>query len=694
MKRVLFFIFLFILSLLTFSQQSKIDSLLNILTKDKEDTNKVIHLNKLSWKYIGIGSYDSALLYANHALTLVNSLPKSLGRSWASSSNNAIGVAYFQEGNFPRSLDHYLKALKIDENLQDKNEMANVLVNIGILYKDQGDYSKALDYYFRALKIDNELLEQALLTRNVDEIRKAKKGIAADLSNIGLAYYEQKNFSKALDYYFKSLKIDEESGNKNGMAIRLGNIGLVYDAKKDYTKALDYYSKALKLREELGDKSLIAITLSNIGSLYTVQSKYSDAYNYLYHALALDVSNGEQYGVKDDYEQLSKLYEKSTALLPDTVGGKILNREEMRLRSMYYYKRSIAIRDTIFSEENKKQLVRKEMNYEFDKKEAAQKAEQEKKDTIAAQEKRGQKIITYSISGGLFLVLLLALFIFRGYRQKQKANKELAEKNFVIEEQKKLVEEKNKDITDSITYAKRIQDAILIPESEIKKQFSDAFVLFKPKDIVSGDIYWFAESKYNKVLVVADCTGHGVPGGFMSMLSFAMLQETLLLEEVKTTAQALTYLDHKITETLNRNNRSYRDGMDMTLCAFSKSSNTLQFSCANRPLILIRNGELKEFSPAKFTIGGAIDNVSKNFKNQEIQIEQGDMIYLFTDGYVDQFGGLKGKKFKHKQLNEKLLAISNQPLTKQKEILEQTFNDWKGTLEQVDDVCIIGIKCL
>ena len=632
------------------------------------------------------------MLYANQALTLANSLPNGVGRGWTSSSNNAIGVVYFQQGNYPKALDYYLKALKIDEELNDKSGMADILVNIGIFYKDQGDYPKALDYYFKALKIDEELLEQAQHRRNDDEIRKEEKGIAADLSNIGLTYYEQKDFSKTLDCYFKALKIDEELENKNGIAIRLGNIGLVYDAQKNYPKALDYYSRALKMREELGDSYLIAITLSNIGSLYTMQNKYGDAYNYLYHALALDASNGEKDGVKDDYEQLSKLYEKSTSPLPDTVGGKILNKEEMRLRSMYYYKRSIAIRDTIFSEENKKQLVRKEMNYEFDKKEAATKAEQDKKDAVTTAEKQRQKVITYSVSVGLLLVLLLALFIFRGYRQKQRANTIITQQKEEVEKQKKLVEEKNKDITDSINYAKRIQEAFLIPESEIKKQFADAFVLFKPKDIVSGDIYWFAESKYNKVLVVADCTGHGVPGGFMSMLSFAMLQETLLLEEVKTTAQALTYLDHKITETLNRNNRSYRDGMDMTLCAFSKSANTLQFSCANRPLVLIRNGELKEFSPDKFTIGGAIDNVSKDFRNQEIQIESGDMIYLFTDGYVDQFGGLKGKKFKHKQLNEKLLAICHQPLANQKEILEQTFNDWKGTLEQVDDVCVIGVK--
>ena len=686
--RILFFH----LPLFSFSQQSNIDSLSSLLKTDKEDTNKVIHLNKLSWQYISISSYDSALLYASQTLALANSIPNGVGRGWASSSNNAIGVVYFQQGNYPKALDYYLKSLKIDEEINDKSGMADILVNIGIFYKDQGDYPKALDYYFKALKMDEELLEQAQHRRDAHEIRKEEKGIAADLSNIGLTYYEQKDYSKTLDCYFKALKIDEELGNKNGMAIRLGNIGLVYDAQKNYTKALDYYSKALKMREELGDKSLIAITLSNIGSLYTVQNKYGDAYNYLYHALALDVSNGEKDGVKDDYEQLSKLYEKSNAPLPDTVGGKILNKEKMRLRSMYYYKRSIAIRDTIFSEENKKQLVRKEMNYEFDKKEAATKAEQDKKDTITAEEKRRQKIITYSVSGGLFLVLLLALFIFRGYRQKQKANTIITQQKEEVEKQKKLVEEKNKDITDSINYAKRIQEAFLIPESEIKKQFSDAFVLFNPKDIVSGDIYWFAESKYNKVLVVADCTGHGVPGGFMSMLSFAMLQETLLLEEVKTTAQALTYLDHKITETLNRNNRSYRDGMDMTLCAFSKSANTLQFSCANRPLILIRNGKLQEFFPDKFTIGGAIDNVSKNFRNQEIQIEQDDMIYLFTDGYVDQFGGPKGKKFKHKQLNEKLLAISHLPLARQKVELEKTFVEWKGKLEQVDDVLLIGIK--
>ncbi|HEX7415425.1 MAG TPA: tetratricopeptide repeat protein, partial [Bacteroidia bacterium] len=202
--------------------QNKIDSLLALIKTDKQDTNRVIHLNKLSWQYISIISFDSALFFANQALVIANSLPNGVGRGWASSSYNAIGVVYFQQGNFPKALDYYLKALKIDEELNDKSGIANVLVNIGIFYKDQGDYQKALDYYFKALKIDEELLEQAQRSGNVNKIREYRKGIAADLSNIGLTYYEQKDYSKSLDRYFKALKIDKELGNKNGIAIRLG----------------------------------------------------------------------------------------------------------------------------------------------------------------------------------------------------------------------------------------------------------------------------------------------------------------------------------------------------------------------------------------------------------------------------------------------------------------------------------------
>jgi serine phosphatase RsbU (regulator of sigma subunit) len=291
-----------------------------------------------------------------------------------------------------------------------------------------------------------------------------------------------------------------------------------------------------------------------------------------------------------------------------------------------------------------------------------------------------------------FFCIIIAMFSIAGMNLRY----QLTQKNFInalkVKKSLAVIEEKNKDILDSITYARRIQQAILIPEAEIKNHFSDVFILFKPKDIVSGDFYWFAESGENKVLAVADCTGHGVPGGFMSMLGFEILNQTLLQDEVKTTAEALKALDEKITETLNRNDRSYRDGMDMVLCAFSRSSGRLQFSCANRPLIMVRKGEVKDFSSDKYPIGGGIDNVDKKFRNQEMETEKGDMIYLFTDGYADQFGGPKGKKFMYRQLLKTFQDLHDKPLDEQRKMFEEIFTKWKGGLEQVDDVLLIGIK--
>ena len=176
------------------------------------------------------------------------------------------------------------------------------------------------------------------------------------------------------------------------------------------------------------------------------------------------------------------------------------------------------------------------------------------------------------------------------------------------------------------------------------------------------------------------------------MLGFEMLQEILLLDEVKTTAEACKALDKKITETLNRNNRSYRDGMDMVICAFNKSSNTLQFTCANRPLILVRKGEIQEFSPDKYSIGGGIDSIEKQFRCTEIEVQKGDCFYLFSDGFVDQFGGPKGKKFMSKQLKELLLSAALLPMREQQEKLKRSYENWKGDLEQVDDVLVIGIR--
>jgi tetratricopeptide (TPR) repeat protein len=654
-------------------QKSKIDSLISSIKIDREDTTKITNLNTLGWELM-YQNPDTSIILGNQALALCEQL-KSLHYKASKISKlesvtyGNLGVYYHTKANYPMALGYYLKALKIDEGLNNKKGIASRLGNIGIVYKQQGNYPKALEYYLKALKIGEELEDKNI--------------IATQFGNIGNVYYSKGNYTKSLDYYLSALKKNEEIGNKSHISAWLGNIGSVYSDQNDYPKALEYYLRALQLKEELGNKKEIAITLGNIGSVYTSIKKYALAEKYLLEALKLSKEIGVLNEELDVENYFTTLYEKT-------------GKEKLALQ---HFKKAVELKDSLFNIDKEQDITRKSMNYEFEKKEMLSKAEQNKKDAITTAEKQQQKVITYSVSVGLFLVFLLALFIFRGYKQKQKANiiiteqkAEVERQKEITEEQKIIVEEKNKDITDSINYAKRIQDAILIPENEIKKQFSDAFVLFNPKDIVSGDFYWFAESKYNKILAIADCTGHGVPGGFMSMLGFSMLQETILLEEIKTTAEALTSLDKKITETLNRNTRSYRDGMDMALCSFSKSSNTLQFSCANRPLILIRDGEVTKFSPDKHTIGGAIDNITKDFNNYEIETKKNDVIYIFSDGYTDQFGGSKEKKFTYKQLEKTLLANHHLSMNEQKKILENMYNDWKGNLEQVDDVCVIGVR--
>ena len=268
----------------------------------------------------------------------------------------------------------------------------------------------------------------------------------------------------------------------------------------------------------------------------------------------------------------------------------------------------------------------------------------------------------------------------------------VAERTDTLLQQKTVIEEKQAEIIDSINYAKRLQQAILLSEQDLNKHFAEAFVLYKPKDIVSGDFYWFSESEKNKILAVADCTGHGVPGGFMCMLGFESLQDVALRKEIETTSSALTSLDTKITETLNKSDRSYRDGMDIALCAFDKNRNMLMFSGANRPLIRISDGEIMEYKATKHSIGGNIDRTEKIYTTVEIEYRSGDIFYLFTDGFADQFGGPKGKKFKQKNLKELLLSISKLTLQEQSLIIQNKFSEWRGDLEQVDDVCVIGIK--
>ena len=672
----LFFKYIFTCSFLlstyfSFSQKNNIDSLSVLLKKEKEDTNKVNNLNKLSREYINVGRYDTALHYSNIALQVAQKL---IFKNGIANSYNILGNVNREQGNYSRALNYFLKALKIDEEQKDKNGMAKRFGNIGIVYKEQGDYAKSLDYYFKALKMAEDLGN--------------KQVQATILGNIGTVYEEQSDFQKALYRYFKVLKMDEEIGNKDGIARILGNIGSVYKDQKEYTQALEYSFKALKLDEEIGNKDRIARNLGNIGESYSATKKYTEAEKYLLQALAIDTTIGALTGIMYRQQALSELYEKM---------GK-------PAKALEHFKKTMMAKDTLFNANKNKEITSKEMNYEFEK----MKAEQEKKDAVQESEDRRQRAILIMVSVFLILVLIFSGFVFRSLRITRK-------QNHIIELQKQKVEEHQKEIIDSITYAKRLQDAILPPLHFVKKHLPDSFVLYLPKDIVAGDFYWMEIIDNTIFVAAADCTGHGVSGAIISVVCSNALNRTVNEFGLRDTGKILDKVTELVVETFEKSDKNVMDGMDISLLSINKSSGQINWSGANNALWYIQNGIVNEITPDKQPIGkydylkpftthticlpptpsfrgGEVLPEGQPQVASEAHLGGASTFYLFTDGYADQFGGPKGKKFKYKQLNEKLLAISQQPLAKQNEELLKIFNDWKGSLDQVDDVCIIGIK--
>lgn len=557
---------------------------------------------------------------------------------------------YIEElrGSYTKALENYFAAAKLAEEEKNYGFMASTNNGIGLIYFSQNDFDKALSYYLKAVDVHKK--------------NGLKKGLAGYYNNIGNVYYRRRDYAKAMEYYTLALEIRKKLNHELGIAGSLNNIGSVHLELKEYDKALPCFEEAMAIQIRNGDKVNTAYSLFNIASAYKNKKNYNLAISKANEALKIVEEIQIPEALKDSYSVLLEIYEAK---------GDPAN-------ALKYYKLYIKFRDSLANESQLREINRKEMDNEFFKKELLLKAESEKQSLAYAEKEKRDKLILYSTLIVLTIIIIFSVVLFKRFK--------------ISQEQKKIIEEKNKEVLDSITYAKRLQGAILIPEAELRKYFSDAFILFRPKDIVSGDFYWFSESENNKILALADCTGHGVPGGFMSMLGYESLQDVALRESITTTSDALKSLDKKITETLNKSDRSFRDGMDIALCAFSKTAHTVQFSGANRPLLYISDGVLTEFDPDKNTIGGDIDNLEKVYTTKNISIKKGDVFYMTTDGYGDQFGGPKGKKFKFKNLQNILLSISSLPMDQQKEHLERTFLEWKGDLEQIDDVSIIGLK--
>ncbi len=705
---LIFFVsfFNFSFAQLTADQQKKIDSLYHEVITSKFDTSIAASLVAMS-EVMFVYHVDTLIPLCNRAIEICerNLKRKNLAKKeinsfklTQSAAINNIGYVYGNYGDMQKQLEYFEKSLKIKEGIDDKKGLASTLNNVGYAHKLLGNLKKAIEYYDRSLKIKDEIGD--------------KKGTSSSYLNIGSLYESQGEIDKALEYYQKALKIQEELKDLYIKAIALNNIAYIYFQKKEYEKAFDFNFKSLKIRLEIQDQKGIANSYHNIALAYKETGKLDSALTYYQLSLKMkeiqrdlfgipptltnigyvwyelgNIQKAKQFGLKS-YEIAKKTNITHSMMKAVMLLQKIYSKEKnytkaYELISIYYQ-----LRDSMVNEENKKAALKQNIQYEYEKKAAADSVvfakEKEIKEIEISKQKaelKAKRNQQYALYGGLILVLLFAGFIFNRFKVSQQQKQ-------VIEKQKLLVEEKNKEITDSIKYAKRIQNAILPPTKLVKEYLPQSFILYKPKDIVAGDFYWM-EHKNGKILfAAADCTGHGVPGAMVSVVCNNGLNRSVREHGLIDPAEILNKTREIVIEEFEKSDEEVKDGMDIALC--SLSGNQLQYAGANNPLWIVRNGEIIETKADKQPIGKYAEQ--NPFTTHTFELQPNDSMYIFTDGFHDQFGGDKGKKFKASKMKELILSIQEKNMDEQKNIVNSSFEKWKGDLEQVDDVCIIGVR--
>jgi serine phosphatase RsbU (regulator of sigma subunit) len=567
----------------------------------------------------------------------------------------AIGNQHSLNSNYLKAIEAYLNAKRIYIRLGDKTNEGEILNLIGAQYYYLKNWDKGIEYWKKAYKIAKEL----------DNINDQ----ARYMSNIGLIYDRRGDYEKALEYHTNSLMIKQKIGDSLGMSSNYNNIALIYTNIQKYDKAIVYYKKSLKIKRKFGETNRLSLVIQNLAWSYYKAENFTEALKYAQEGLEIATKDNDLYLIESAYRKLGDVN--------DALGNYKKANEYIILGNM--------LQDSIDQMNNAELIADMDAKYEAEKKDneiALQTVKIEKQNAEAILQ--NQKNIWLAI--GLFLALVLLFVAYKGYKQKQKANTQLEEKNTIIEE-------KNQDITDSITYASSIQQSILPDATAISKVIPDHFVFFKPKDIVSGDFYWFHEKEELAFIMAADCTGHGVPGAFVSMLCNNVLNQIIIENDENDPGKILTQANQKINTSLRKKESSFSstDGMDCSLCVINKKTKELSFAGAYNQLIIINDSQLSNVKADRTPIGGrtAIDF---EFKSHKIDANEGNCYYLFSDGYTDQFGGPEGKKFMVKKLKQLFTEIHQLSFSDQHSYLDKTLRAWKGDVEQVDDILVLGFK--
>lgn len=820
MKRLKALILTTLISLTVISQNSSIDSLNKLFAESEHDTTKILLLIEVG-DILEFESPDSALFYYKKALNLCErNLKKKINSELLQSfsllkskSLRYIGIIFSDKGDFEKSLDHYKKALSLDEKFGDIKGVAADYNNIGLLYYNRGDLEKARNCYQNAVKSFESLTSNKHKGTDVN----ISQALASCYTNIGSIYDEQCNFDKALEYYFKALKLAEESNYLRGVSACYTNIGIVYQSQEDYKTAVAYFFKAMEIEQELGNNIKLADCYNNIGlakfeeknilkSKAEISDNLEESLKYFEFALKLYQELNYKWGLSKCYANIGLVFYEKTKLSDNFLLKKVLSdkakdyfnnalqlfeelgdkngiasvlinsgnqfnylkefrkaqssckkgletsvetRQLLWKRnacnclsnayygmnmydSSYFYKvEFINANDSIFSNEKTKVLAELSAKYEDEKKQLLitnlHKKNQIKQAEIekSLEQRNKQLLVIWFVIGGFIILILFTIILFRLFIQKKKANLLLAgqkqqiqiqnlkleqaneEINAQMDEieaqrdlvtvQKNYIEEQKKEITDSINYARRIQEAVFPAGEYAENQFHSFFIIFKPRDIVSGDFHWGIKINDIVIIAVAGCTGHGVPGAFMSMLGISFLNEIVRNKNIDSAGEVLNQLGLKINEALGQNNQDFNainSGMNISLCIFNKEKMVLQYAGANQPVYIINKDNMFfELYPDEHSIN--LDDNFNSYKNHETEIHHGDFICMCSDGYDTQIEKYNSSPTNNGQklnsLKEMIKSDSFQTAGDKKDFLVGKLENLLLNNEQVDDICLIGL---
>jgi tetratricopeptide (TPR) repeat protein len=687
--------------------------------------------------------FSKALEYFLNSIKISEQLGDKTG---VSKCFNSIGNIYRIQSDYPKALDNYFKSLKLAEESRDETMVAKCYNNVGDVYKFQGNYLKALEYFQNSLEIFERL--------------KDATGISKCYINIGRIYEYQEDFRKAIEFYEKSLPLLNDTKDKLGLLQCYLDIGDVYTKKKEFTKALEYLQKSLTIAKELGHKIGQANALKDIGLIYLQMENFEKAHDYFEKGQKIGISIGSKSHLAWNYIGFSEIHLKlketkmalvyglkAYSLAKETGELELIKTCSEALSQQYAalgsYKDAYEfhvlfknLNDSLQSHENIKRLTASEYEFEYKQQKEKQQIEleQQKKDVAYAEENRRNKTILFVLIGGLIYLLIILIAGFISYRDKKRKNvtliiqkREISEKNeellqmneeisaqrdelelrsieLLVKNEK--IEIQHLKIQNSITYASRIQSAILPDQNFISLLYPEHFIMFRPRDIVSGDFYFVKQFRNFSIVAAADCTGHGVPGAFMSLLGISSLNEIITKQEITKSSLILDELRIQIKNSLQQSGErgEQHDGMDIALCVINLETYEMSFSGAHNPCWIFRTKnaqsdahnnlesdfEFIELPSDRQPVGVFLKE--RPFTEHTFQLQDNDIFYIFSDGFQSQFGDEKNEKFKINNFKKLLSNINLLPKQEQKQILENTFNNWKGKRDQTDDVLVIGIR--